>query len=43
VEIAGEIAIAAEIEELLWLDPANPPDVPIAPLLTAHIIPRLRA
>jgi 8-oxo-dGTP diphosphatase len=41
VETAGEIAIAAEIEELLWIDPANPPDVPIAPLLVSHILPSL--
>jgi 8-oxo-dGTP diphosphatase len=41
VEINGEIAIAAEIEELLWIDPAAPPDVPIAPLLTGQILPRL--
>jgi 8-oxo-dGTP diphosphatase len=42
-EIVGEIAIAAEIEELLWIDPAAPPDVPIAPLLTAHILPAITA
>jgi 8-oxo-dGTP diphosphatase len=41
VEIAGEIAIQAEIEELLWIDPAAPPDVPIAPLLLEHILPAL--
>ena len=40
-EIEGEIAIAAEIEELLWIDPARPPDVPIAPLLVDAILPRL--
>ena len=43
VEIEGEIAIEAEIEELLWIDPANPPDVPIAPLLLAHVLPALIA
>lgn len=41
VEIVGEIASAAEIEELLWIDPAAPAEVPIAPLLTAHILPAL--
>ena len=40
-QIAGEVAIGAEIEELLWIDPAAPPDVPIAPLLLAEILPRL--
>jgi 8-oxo-dGTP diphosphatase len=43
VEITGEIAIQAEIEELLWVDPAAPPDVPIAPLLLEHILPALTA
>ena len=43
VEITGEIAIAAEIEELLWIDPARPPDLPIAPLLTEQILPALSA
>lgn len=43
VEIQGEIAIAAEIEEQLWIDPVAPPDVPIAPLLTGHILPALIA
>jgi 8-oxo-dGTP diphosphatase len=41
VEIAGEISVQAEIEEMLWIEPAAPPDVPIAPLLTAHILPAL--
>jgi 8-oxo-dGTP diphosphatase len=43
VEIEGEIAIQAEIEELLWIDPAAPPDVPIAPLLVGQILPALNA
>jgi 8-oxo-dGTP diphosphatase len=43
VEVAGEISIQAEIEELLWIDPATPPDVPIAPLLVGQILPALIA
>ena len=39
--VAGDIAIQAEIDDLLWIDPAAPPDVPIAPLLLAEILPRL--
>ena len=39
VEIEGDIAIQAEIEELLWMDPAAPPDVPIAPLLWIEFFP----
>ena len=41
VEVTGEIAVQAEIEELLWIDPAAPPDVPIAPLLFGQILPVL--
>lgn len=41
VEITGDIAIQAEIEELLWIDPKAPPDVPIAPLLREQILPAL--
>lgn len=42
VETKGEITIQAEIEELLWIDPAAPPDVPIAPLLLRQILPALK-
>jgi 8-oxo-dGTP diphosphatase len=41
--VRGEIAIQGEIEELFWLDPAAAPQVPIAPLLTAQILPALIA
>ena len=41
VEITGDIAIQAEIEELRWIDPKAPPDVPIAPLLREQILPAL--
>lgn len=43
VAIEGEMAIQAEIEELFWIDPAAPPDVPIAPLLVGQILPALIA
>ena len=39
--VDNDIAIRAEIEDLRWIDPAAPPDVPIAPLLLAEILPRL--
>lgn len=39
LEIAGEIAIGAEIEELRWVDPTAPGDVPLAPLLVRCILP----
>lgn len=41
VEITGEIVIAAEIEEMLWIEPAAPGDVALAPLLSAQILPAL--
>jgi 8-oxo-dGTP diphosphatase len=41
VTVEGEIARAAEIAELLWIDPGATPDVPLAPLLTSHILPAL--
>jgi 8-oxo-dGTP diphosphatase len=43
VTVHGDIAIRAEIEELLWIDPASPPDVPMAPLLVSQILPALIA
>lgn len=42
VETAGAIAIQAEIEDLLWIDPNSPPDVPLAPLLEDRVLPLLR-
>ena len=43
VEIEGDITIQAEIEELLWIDLASPPGVPIAPLLVGQILPAIIA
>jgi 8-oxo-dGTP diphosphatase len=40
--IEGEIAVAAEIEALHWIDPAAP-DVALAPLLVGEILPKLTA
>jgi 8-oxo-dGTP diphosphatase len=40
-EVAGPIAAQAEIEDLLWIDPANPPAVRLAPLLERHVLPRI--
>ena len=41
--VDGDIATQAEIEDLLWIDPAAPPDVPIAPLLLGQILPAVIA
>lgn len=39
--IRGQVTAQAEIAELLWIDPASPPAVRLAPLLETHILPRL--
>ena len=42
VSVEGEIAIQAEIAEMLWIDPAAPPaSVRLAPLLASQVLPRL--
>jgi 8-oxo-dGTP diphosphatase len=38
--VAGAVAAAAEIAEVRWIDPAAP-DMALAPLLEAHILPAL--
>ena len=42
-EIEGVISAQAEIAELLWLDPAEPPPVRLAPLLETQVLPALQA
>ena len=39
--VEGVIAARAEIEELAWIDPAAPGDLPLAPLLTEQVLPAL--
>lgn len=39
--IRGEVTAQAEIAELLWIDPAAPPTVRLAPLLETQVLPRL--
>lgn len=41
--VAGDIAARAEIEEIRWVDPAQPGDVRLAPLLTEQVLPALLA
>jgi 8-oxo-dGTP diphosphatase len=43
VKVSGAISAQAEIEELLWIDPAAPPAVRLAPLLALKILPALAA
>jgi len=40
VSVEGDIAAAAELEEIAWVDPARP-HVRLAPLLEEHILPTL--
>jgi 8-oxo-dGTP diphosphatase len=39
VEVTGEIAPKAEIEEMLWVNPALPADIALAPLTRDHVLP----
>ena len=39
--IRGGVAARAEVAELLWIDPAAPPPVRLAPLLETQVLPRL--
>jgi 8-oxo-dGTP diphosphatase len=43
VQVEGAITAGAEIEALLWIDPAAPPEVLLAPLLSERILPVLNA
>jgi 8-oxo-dGTP diphosphatase len=39
VEVAGDIAPSQEIDEVIWIDPAAPPDISLAPLTRDHVLP----
>lgn len=39
VEVTGEIAPRAEIEAMMWVDPASPADIALAPLTRDHVLP----
>lgn len=41
VAVEGAPAIQAEIEDMLWIDPAQPPAVRLAPLLQTQVLPQL--
>ncbi len=42
VDVTGDIAARAEIDELIWIDPASPPAIVIAPLTRDHVLPIAR-
>jgi 8-oxo-dGTP diphosphatase len=39
LEVKGEIAPNQEIDEAIWVDPAAPPDIHLAPLTRDHVLP----
>jgi len=43
LEIDALPAPAREIEEIVWIDPASPPPIELAPLTGQHILPAWRA
>jgi 8-oxo-dGTP diphosphatase len=43
VDVTGAIAARAEIDEIVWIDPASPPDVHLAPLTRDHVLPLVKA
>lgn len=43
VAVTGPIAARAEIDEIVWIDPAAPGDIHLAPLTRDHVLPLVRA
>ena len=39
IDVTGDIVPDREIDEMIWIDPASPPDVPLAPLTRDHVLP----
>ena len=39
VDVTGDIAARAEIDEIVWIDPAAPPNIHLAPLTRDHVLP----
>jgi 8-oxo-dGTP diphosphatase len=39
IAVKGDIAPKAEIEAMLWIDPAAPADILLAPLTRDHVLP----
>jgi 8-oxo-dGTP diphosphatase len=42
VDVTGDVVARAEIDELIWVDPASPPDIHLAPLTRDHVLPLAR-
>ena len=39
IDVTGDIVPNREIDETIWIDPAAPPDIPLAPLTRDHVLP----
>jgi len=39
VDVTGEVVPNREIDAMIWVDPATPPDIPLAPLTRDHVLP----
>jgi len=39
VDVIGDITPGREIDETIWIDPAAPPDIVLAPLTREHVLP----
>jgi 8-oxo-dGTP diphosphatase len=39
VDVIGKITPNQEIDEAIWIDPAAPPDIHLAPLTRDHVLP----
>jgi 8-oxo-dGTP diphosphatase len=39
VDVTGDIVPKAEIDAMVWIDPAAPADIPLAPLTRDHVLP----
>jgi 8-oxo-dGTP diphosphatase len=39
VDVTGDFTPNREIDEMIWIDPAAPPDIPLAPLTRDHVLP----
>ena len=38
-DVTGKITPSREIDEMIWIDPASPPDIHLAPLTRDHVLP----
>ena len=42
VDVEGNVAARAEIDEIVWVDPAALPDIHLAPLTRDHVLPLVK-